>query len=134
MGDFVLNKSFGMLQDQGTHYIIKMLQRALTMLGPCGPVPWTVQLGLRLMPRVGVFQDWHTIVSWCEEQMKEQTKVVHSPSLSANDISPNQQKTVNMTQTSCLARHHIDDARGDISQEEWKWLKGDSLQAIVAGR
>ncbi|KAL9015487.1 MAG: hypothetical protein Q9185_007120 [Variospora sp. 1 TL-2023] len=117
MGDFVLNKSFDMLHSQNTHHIIKLLQSALSLLGPCGPVPWIVQLGLRLMPRVGVLKDWHTTVSWCEEQMQEQMK-----------------DSVATTQAPSMARHLTKEARPDDSEEEtWTWLKGDSLLAIVAG-
>ena len=76
MGDLVFNKSFSMLQNQETHYIVALLQRALSLLGPWGPVPWAVQIGLRLMPRIGVLKDWHVVTSWCEAQMREQVQVL----------------------------------------------------------
>lgn len=58
MGDFVFNESFNLLEDQKWYSIIILLQRALSSLGPFSPVPWAVQLGLRLLPRVGVIKDW----------------------------------------------------------------------------
>ena len=78
MGDFVFNKSFNMLEDQKWHHIIILLQRALSLLGPLSPVPWAVQLGLRLLPRVGLIKDWHGMRSWSEQQMQERIKVIPS--------------------------------------------------------
>ena len=84
MGDFVFNKSFGMLQNEEWHYVIKKLQSALSLLGPCSPVPWVVQLGFRLMPRVGVLKDWFDMVSWCEYQMRERIEVLRSAHVNEN--------------------------------------------------
>ena len=75
MGEFVLDKSFSMLHNKGTHYIINSMQSALSLLGPCGPVPWVAQLGLKLRPPLRVLRDWRDTVSWCEEQMREQLEV-----------------------------------------------------------
>ena len=76
MGDFIFNKSFSMLEERKWHHIITMLQRALSLLGPFNPVPWAVQLGLRLLPRVGVVKDWHGMRSWSEQQMQERIEVI----------------------------------------------------------
>ena len=40
MGEFVLDKSFSMLHNEETHYIIKSMQSALSSLGAWGSVPW----------------------------------------------------------------------------------------------
>ena len=76
MGDFIFNKSFQMLEEQKWHHIIIMLQGALSLLGPFSPVPWAVQLGLRLLPRVGVVKDWHGTRSWSKQQMEERIEVI----------------------------------------------------------
>jgi tryprostatin B 6-hydroxylase len=75
MGDFVFNKSFGMLRTQEWHHIIILLQRALSLLGPFSPVPWLVQLAFHLLPRFWVLKDWFDMVDWCERQMKERIGV-----------------------------------------------------------
>lgn len=75
MGDFVFNKSFGMLQDREWHHIVLLLQRALSLLGPFSPVPWLLQLGLKCMPRIWILKDWFDMVAWCELQMHERVKV-----------------------------------------------------------
>ncbi len=76
MGDFIFNKSFNMLQNQEWHHMIVILQRAMSILGPFSPAPWIVQVGLKLMPRVGLLKDWFTMLSWCEDQMQERMRVV----------------------------------------------------------
>ena len=75
MGDFVFNKSFGMLQNQEWHHIIVLLQRAMSLLGPFSPVPWLVQIGFKILPRFGVLGDWFDMVAWCEKQMRERADV-----------------------------------------------------------
>ncbi|KAL9119179.1 MAG: hypothetical protein Q9187_004266 [Circinaria calcarea] len=71
MGEFVFDKSFGMLRNQQWHYIVLLLQRALSLLGPFSPAPWLVQVGFKLLPRVGILRDWFDMVAWCEKQMRE---------------------------------------------------------------
>lgn len=75
MGDFVFNKPFNMLQDQKWHHIIVLLQRALSLLGPFSAVPWLIQIGFKLMPRVWILKDWFDMVAWCEKQMHERLQV-----------------------------------------------------------
>jgi hypothetical protein len=75
MGSFVFNRSFNMLRDQKWHHIISVLRRALSLLGPLGPVPWLVQIGFKLFPRVGILGDWFRMIDWCENQMAERVKV-----------------------------------------------------------
>lgn len=75
MGDFVFNKDFGMLSRQKWHHIILLLQRALSILGPLGPVPWLTQIAFKTLPRVWILRDWFDMMAWCEAQMVERMKV-----------------------------------------------------------
>lgn len=75
MGDFAFNKSFGMLQNRQWHHIIVLLQRALSLLGILSPMPWIIQIGFKLAPRVGTLKDWFTMTAWCEQQMRERIEV-----------------------------------------------------------
>ena len=135
MGDFVFNKSFGMLQDQEWHHIVLLLQRALSILGPFSPVPWLLQLGLKCMPRISVLKDWFDMVAWCERQMRERIKVdlgVHIDlKLRPNDL----QEPGDSLREPDVAHYLIEDARtNQFRKESWTWLNGDSLLVIVAGR
>jgi tryprostatin B 6-hydroxylase len=71
MASYVLGHSFNMLREQQWHYIIVLLQRALSILGPLSPTPWLVQLAFRLGPRVWVIHDWFTMMEWCGGQLKQ---------------------------------------------------------------
>ncbi|KAL9602209.1 MAG: hypothetical protein Q9179_002613 [Wetmoreana sp. 5 TL-2023] len=117
MGHFVFSKSFGMLQKNEWHRIIVMLQNALSLLGLFSPVPWLIQLALKLLPRVGILRDWHCMISWSKEQMQERAK-----------------QPVDQNQEPDLAQHLIEDAkRNGLQRDDWMWLSGDSLLAIIAG-
>ncbi|KAL9118807.1 MAG: hypothetical protein Q9187_004639 [Circinaria calcarea] len=117
MGEFVFNKSFGMLQNQQWHYIILLLQRALSLLGPFSPAPWLVQVGFKLLPRVGILRDWFDMVAWCEKQMRERIEAPND-----NIREPD------------VAYYLIEDAKlNGFSKTDWMWLNGDSLLVIVAG-
>ncbi|OJJ03893.1 hypothetical protein ASPVEDRAFT_136407 [Aspergillus versicolor CBS 583.65] len=113
MASYVLGHSFNMLLEQQWHYIIVLLQRALSILGPLSPTPWLVQLAFRLGPRVWVIHDWFTMMEWCGGQLKQYkpaTEACKSPS---------------------LAHYLLEDIRENPVHESW--LAGDSLLAFVAG-
>ncbi|PSS10965.1 hypothetical protein M430DRAFT_53504 [Amorphotheca resinae ATCC 22711] len=117
MGDFVFNKPFNMLQDQKWHHIIVLLQRALSLLGPFSAVPWLIQIGFKLMPRVWILKDWFDMVAWCEKQMHERLQVPEDK-LRVPDV----------------AHYLMEDAKtNNFRKESMMWLNGDSLLAIVAG-
>lgn len=71
MGEFVLGKSFNMLNSQSWHHIVLLLRKAMSILGPLSPVPWLVQIAFKLMPRVWLLNDWFTMVFWCENELKQ---------------------------------------------------------------
>lgn len=119
MGEFVFNKSFDMLENQQWHYIIIRLQSALSLLGPFSPAPWLIQLGFKLGPRFSALKDWDDMVAWCEGQMRQRVEDGKSKEL-LTDLT-----------------HYLmemQDGEAATSGDAWRWMKGDSLLAIVAGR
>ncbi|RYP50369.1 hypothetical protein DL769_010958 [Monosporascus sp. CRB-8-3] len=117
MGDFVLSKPFGMLKSKNWHYIVTRLRRASSLLGPLGPAPWLVQIGLKLGPSVSVIRDWRKTAEWCRREVRDRIA----------DKSRQLEKDL----------IHYVMMEGDEDETVFKnaitWLNGDSLQAIVAG-
>ncbi|KAL2814652.1 benzoate 4-monooxygenase cytochrome P450 [Aspergillus granulosus] len=108
MGEFVLGRSFNMLTNQSWHNIILLLQKAMGLLGPLGPTPWVVQIAFKLMPRVGILNDWFTVVGWCEEQVRK----IQVPDETSSESS--------------ILAHYL-------KHDSHEALTGDSISAIVAG-
>ncbi|KUI71889.1 Tryprostatin B 6-hydroxylase [Cytospora mali] len=50
MGHFAFARSFGMLRDEQWHLAVKMLRRAMALLGPFSPVPWLAQVAFHFFP------------------------------------------------------------------------------------
>ncbi|KAJ5125658.1 hypothetical protein N7526_007835 [Penicillium atrosanguineum] len=114
MGDFIFSRTFNMLSRGEWHHIILLLQRALSLLGPLSPLPWMVHIAFKLLPRVWILRDWFRMVSWCEGQMVDRLKAPKST-----------EKVLD------VAHYLLQDARDDL--EQFPWLTGDSILAIVAG-
>ncbi|OOF94575.1 hypothetical protein ASPCADRAFT_26369, partial [Aspergillus carbonarius ITEM 5010] len=114
MGDFVFNKSFDMLHRNEWHFVVVLLRRAMSILGPLSPVPWLVQIAFHLFPRVWILGDWFRMVAWCEGQMRERMAL------------PEDKTTI-----PDVAHHLLHAAKS--SPENIPWLSGDSILAIVAG-
>lgn len=76
MGDFIFSRTFNMLSRQEWHYIVLLMQRALSLLGPLSPVPWFIHIAFKLFPRVWILKDWFRMVAWCEEQMLKRLQVL----------------------------------------------------------
>ncbi|CEL09984.1 hypothetical protein ASPCAL13111 [Aspergillus calidoustus] len=108
MGEFVLGRSFNMLTNQSWHRIILLLQKAMGILGPLSPTPWVVQIAFKLMPHVGVLNDWFTMTNWCEEQVRK----IKMPD--------------DMSAESPILAHYL-------KHDTHEALTGDSISAIVAG-
>ena len=74
MGDFAFVRSFKMLEDEKWHYAVLMLRRALTLLGPLSPVPWSIQLAFSI-PLIPIVHDWKTMIQWCSDRMTDRNGV-----------------------------------------------------------
>ncbi|EHK18385.1 uncharacterized protein TRIVIDRAFT_47618 [Trichoderma virens Gv29-8] len=118
MGDFVFSKSFGMLENKQWHHIIVRLQRALSLLGPFSSVPWLIQIGFKLAPRVSVLKDWFDTVAWCQSQMRD--RLENGSASQSQDLS-------------YYLMEKDSEGNGATENEKWHWAAGDSLLAIVAG-
>lgn len=75
IGDVAFSKSFNMLRDQQWHFAVKMLRRAMTLLGPFSPVPWLAQIAFHFIPWMYLIRDWFKMTRWCKRQMDERVKV-----------------------------------------------------------
>ncbi|KAL4748735.1 hypothetical protein BDW72DRAFT_214564 [Aspergillus terricola var. indicus] len=115
MAEFVLGtgNSFNMLSKKQWHYIVLLLQRGMSILGPFSPTPWLIQLFFRLMPRVWLLRDWFIMMKWCKDQLEQC------------------ETTTMSTTTSPLAHYLLQDSLHNPTHKEW--LGGDSLLAFVAG-
>lgn len=114
MGDFMFARSFDMLEHQEWDSVIMLLQQALGYLGPLSPTPWLLQLGFRMFPFL--VKPWFNAINWCNRQMKQAVDEVQ-------DGEPT------------VSYWLIDDARNNgFRPYDWRWLCGDSLLGIVAGR
>ncbi|KAI8633819.1 cytochrome P450 [Xylariaceae sp. FL1651] len=115
MGDFVFSSSFGQLRNRRWHGTIVRLQSAMSLLGPFSPVPWLVQVGFRLLPRVYALRDWFEMMDWCAQQMRsrlDDSYVKHSRDLT----------------------YYLMEQDGQSQNaDSFFWLHGDSVFAIVAG-
>lgn len=74
MGEFAFTRSFGMLRDEQWHVAVRMLRKAIALLGPFSPVPWLIRIGF-CCTWIPVVRDWFVMVGWCKERMDERLKV-----------------------------------------------------------
>lgn len=75
IGELAFSKSFDMLRDQQWHFTVKMLRRAMTLLGPFSPVPWLAQIAFHIFPWAYLIRDWFNMIRWCRQRMDERVKV-----------------------------------------------------------
>ncbi|KAF7539705.1 hypothetical protein G7054_g1956 [Neopestalotiopsis clavispora] len=114
MGMFALSESFDMLNTQKWHYAVDNLRRAMSILGPLSPVPWLAQIGFKYLHGYWKIAEWHTMIDWCRDRMKE--RIDHD------------------NEGTNIASYLIADARKRNSLESDKHLlAGEAIVAIVAG-
>lgn len=105
MGDLAFGKSFDMLKNGETHFVMKLIQEGLKPLGFLTPVPWAIPI-MANAPLLG--SAYRRLFEWCAQQvdLRQQMKV---------DVPD-------------IASWLFKDPRGDRL-----WLNGDSRLIIVAG-
>ncbi|KAK4185891.1 cytochrome P450 [Podospora australis] len=119
MGDFVMNSSFGMLETQEWHHMVVRLQKALGLLGPVSPAPWLIQLAFRVFPRVWRIKDWFEMTAWSHVQIDARLKA-------GWEKQPTPDLVHYLLETKVPEGHKR-------TQEDLLKMRGDSLNAIVAG-
>lgn len=117
MGDFVMNKPFGMLVSQNWHYMVVRLQHALSVLGPASPAPWLIQLAFRLGPEIYQVRSWNLMARWSWDQIEARLKDGYE-----KQPSPD------------LIHYLLEETNRAGDMESLYTMRGDTLQAIVAGR
>lgn len=75
MGDFAFAKSFGMLRDEQWHSVVRMLRKAMSLLGPFSPVPWLAQIAFHFIPWMYLIRDWFAMLRWCKQRMDDRVRV-----------------------------------------------------------
>ncbi|KAL9624745.1 MAG: hypothetical protein Q9160_001099 [Pyrenula sp. 1 TL-2023] len=103
-----------MLQDEKGHYVIVMLRRAMSLLGPFSAVPWLAQIGIHRFSWLPVFGVWHSMLQWSNERMRERMK-------NGSDRSDVFQWLLESSEDK--STHELD----------LDWLQGDASAIIVAG-
>ncbi|CAI6336678.1 unnamed protein product [Periconia digitata] len=118
MGDFIFNQSFGMLENQRWHETVRLLRKGFEVLGPTAPVPWAIQIAFNCLPSVGPLREWKEMNEWCVRTMEGRVEASEKCETSIPDV----------------AYFLIEKARENgFSEEDWQWLCGDSLLAMIAG-
>ena len=108
-----------MLEKERWHHVVVGMQQARSLLGPLGPAPWLFHAGLNLLPRIGLIKGWYDMTGWCGSQMKERLDGGKEAAPGVPD----------------LAYHLLERvAEKDDELAATRWLTGDSVLAIVAGR
>lgn len=117
MSDFVFSKSFGMLRTQTWHHMVVRLRQALSLLGPASPAPWLIQIAFRVAPRIYQIGDWFGMAAWTHKQID--ARLQEGPEKRDNPD---------------LVHYLLEQKGGVRTQETLLRMRGDSLNAIVAGR
>lgn len=118
MSDWTMSKSFGMLEEEKWHHIVIGMRKARAMLGPISPAPWLFQIAMHLLPRVGLIKGWYDMVAWCSTQFRTRLGDGEESSPDVPDLT-----------------HYLLERPGLKDKDSMRrWLEGDALVAIVAGR
>lgn len=75
MGEFAFARSFQMLSDEKWHPAVRLLRKAMSLLGPFSPVPWLAQIAFYVTPWMFVVRDWLSMMEWCKQRMGERIQV-----------------------------------------------------------
>ncbi|KAF2682000.1 cytochrome P450 [Lentithecium fluviatile CBS 122367] len=114
MGEFAFARSFEMLENEKWHFAVRLLRRAMTLLGPFSPVPWLAQIAFYIAPWMYIVRDWLSMMEWCKKRMGERIQM----KVDRADVS-----------------HWLIDAslkKGSL-QADREWLNGDAVTIVIAG-
>lgn len=75
MGEFAFARSFGMLQNENWHFAVRLLRRAMSLLGPFSPVPWLAQIAFYITPWMYIVRDWLSMMERYKKRMGERIEV-----------------------------------------------------------
>ncbi|KAI2615890.1 cytochrome P450 [Hypoxylon sp. NC1633] len=114
MGEFAFGRSFNMLRDKKWHFAVRLLRRAMSLLGPFSPVPWLAQIAFYITPWMYIVRDWLNMMQWCKDRMGERLLMkVTKPDVAHWLIESSLKK-------------------GSLEADR-EWLNGDAVTIIIAG-
>lgn len=117
MGDFIFSKSFDMLSGQEWHHVVVRLKNALSLLGIASPAPWLIQLAFRIGPPIWKIGDWHKSAAWIHKQIGARLETSFDKKFKPD-----------------LVYYLMEQNGVSRTPENVLRMRGDSLNAIVAGR
>ncbi|KAI0543533.1 cytochrome P450 [Xylaria curta] len=114
IGDVAFSMSFNMLRDKQWHFAVRLLRRAMSLLGPFSPVPWLAQIAFHFFPWMYLIRDWFKMLRWCKKRMEERV-----------------QSTVNKPDVA----HWLIEASltKESPTSDQRWLNGDAIAILIAG-
>ncbi|KAL9052535.1 MAG: hypothetical protein Q9162_005339 [Coniocarpon cinnabarinum] len=115
MGEVVFSKSFRMLEGREWHIAVTMLHRAMKFLGPATPVPWLAHIGFKFLYRFSIVRDWFAMQHVCHQCLHERI---------AGDNG----------QTDIFRSLIAEAKKNGMTDLDQRWLRGDAVLAILAGR
>lgn len=113
--ELALGKSFGMQQEKCWHKSTLQLRNGMGLLGIASPVPWLARIAFAFCWNFPVVRDWSGLQAFLKNKMTERV----DRGMDRKDI----------------AQHFIDVAEeGGWTKEDWRWLHGDAMNVLIAGR
>lgn len=139
MGEFAFARSFSMLHDEQWHFAVRLLRRAMTLLGPFSPVPWLAQIAFHFIPWMYLIRDWFAMLRWCKQRMEERVQVSHSAvfrfhkkhAMRLIAVCNSQMKVEKPDVSQWLIDASV---KQNSLQADKPWLNGDAIAIIIAGR
>ncbi|KAK0744971.1 cytochrome P450 [Apiosordaria backusii] len=117
MGEFAFGQGFEMLQTEKWHWAVRLLRRAMSLLGPFSAVPWLAQMAFYVVPWMWIVRDWLGMMEWCKERMGERIER-HGRGTERRDVAH------------WLIEYSL--KRGSLERDR-EWLNGDAVTVVIAG-
>ncbi|KAK4173614.1 putative cytochrome P450 E-class, group I [Triangularia setosa] len=117
MGEFAFGQGFEMLQSQKWHWAVRLLRRAMSLLGPFSAVPWLAQIAFYITPWMWIVRDWLGMMKWCKQRMGERI-ARYGKGTERKDVS-----------------HWLieESVKGGTLERDREWLNGDAVTVVIAG-